>query len=94
MHEPDVSDRQTDTLRERLTRLSEASLRINENLDVEAALQAVMEGARSVTNAPYSLIITLDGSGQVEDYHVLGVTPENARTAVAGAAGARASSST
>ena len=74
----DEQDRQIASLRERLSRLSDASLRINENLDVEAALQAVMEGARSVTQAPYSLITTLDGSGQVEDHHVLGMTSEDA----------------
>ena len=78
MTQPDEQDRQIASLRERLSRLSEASLRINENLDVEAALQAVMEGARSVTHAPYSLITTLDGSGQVEDFHVLGFTPQDA----------------
>ena len=61
---------------DRLSRLSRASLLINESLDVDTALQAVMEGARSLTRAPYSLITTLDESGQVEDYHVLGVTTE------------------
>ena len=76
--EPDVLERQIATLRERLSRLSEVSLRINEHLDLEAALQAVMDGARSLTHAPYSLIITLDASGQVEDYHVLGTTPQDA----------------
>ena len=78
MTQPDRRDRQIAALRERLSRLSEASLRINEDLDIEAALQAVMDGARSVTHAPYSLITTLDGSGQVEDHHVLGMTPEDA----------------
>ena len=33
MSEPDVRDRQIATLRERLPRLSDASLRINESLD-------------------------------------------------------------
>ena len=65
-------------MRERLSRLSEASLRINESLDLEAALQALMDSARSVTRAPYSLITTLDESGQVEDYLVLGMTPDEA----------------
>ena len=60
---------------ERLTRLSQASLRINESLDVDAALQAVMDSARSLTHAPYASIITLDDSGQVDDHLVLGFDP-------------------
>ena len=58
---------------DRLSRLSQASLRINESLDVDTALRAVMEGARSLTRAPYSVITTLDDSGQVEDHLVFGL---------------------
>lgn len=36
---------------DRLSRLSQGSLRINESLDADAALQAVMEGVRSLTEA-------------------------------------------
>ena len=71
--QPDERDQQIASLRERLSKLTEVSLRINESLDVEAALQGVMDGARSVARAPYSLITTLDASGQVEDYLVLGI---------------------
>ena len=60
---------------ERLTRLSQASLRINESLDVDTALQAVMENARSLLQAPYASIVTLDASGRVEDHLVLGFDP-------------------
>ena len=60
---------------DRLTRLSQASRLINESLDVDAALEAVMEGARSLTQAPYAAIVTLDGEGQVEDHLVLGWDP-------------------
>lgn len=60
---------------DRLSRLSRASLRINESLDVETALRAVMDGARSLTRAPYSVIVTLDGSGRVEDHLVVGLDP-------------------
>lgn len=78
MTQRDEQERQIASLREGLSRLSEASLRINENLDVEEVLHAVMEGACPVTRAPYSLITTLDGSGRVEDHRVLGITPEDA----------------
>ena len=60
---------------DRLSRLSQASLRINESLDVETALRAVIDGARSLTGAPYSVIVTLDGSGRVEDHLVAGLDP-------------------
>ena len=60
---------------ERLTRLSQASLRINESLDVDTALQAVMENARSLLQAPYASIVTLDASCRVEDHLVLGFDP-------------------
>ncbi len=71
----DQRDREMEALRERLSRLSEASLRVNESLDFDTALRAVMDGARSLTHAPFASIITLDGSGQVEDHLVLGFEP-------------------
>lgn len=58
---------------DRLSRLTQASLRINESLDVDTALRAVMDGARSLTRAPYAVITTLDDSGRVEDHLVLGL---------------------
>ena len=42
----DQRDREIETLRERLSRLSQASLRINESLDFYAVLQGVMDGSR------------------------------------------------
>ena len=44
----------------RLSRLSAASRRINESLNVDTAPQAAMDGARSLTRAPYAAIVTLD----------------------------------
>ena len=60
---------------DRLSQLSEASLRINESLDPDRALRTVMNGARSLTDAPYSVITTLDSSGEVEDHRALGLEP-------------------
>ena len=64
---------------DRLSRLSEASLRISENLDLDAVLQGVLDSARSLTGARYALITTLDGSGQVEDFLVSGLTADEAQ---------------
>ena len=60
-------DNGTDSPEDRLSRLSAASLRINESLAVDGALRAVMDDARSLTGAPYAVIITLDDSRQVDD---------------------------
>ena len=60
---------------DRLSRLSEASLRINESLDVETALRAVMDSARSLTRATHAVITTLDDAGRVEDHLALGLDP-------------------
>ena len=68
-----------EALRERLSRLSEASLRINESLDLDSVLQGVLDSARSLTGARYALITTLDGSGQVAEFLVSGLTPDEAR---------------
>ena len=66
-------------LRDRLTRLSEASLHINESLDLDSVLQGVLDSARSLTDASYALITTIGQSGQVEDFRVSGLNPDDAR---------------
>ena len=79
MKNPGEIERENQALRERLSRLSEASLHINESLDLDAVLQGVLDSARSLTDASYALITTVDQSGQVEDYCVSGMTPGDAQ---------------
>ena len=79
MREPDGRDRQIATLRERLSRLSDASLRINESLDLDDVLQGVLDSARTLTDARYAVITTLDETGRMEDLRVSGLTVEDAR---------------
>ena len=55
--------RENEALRERLSRLSEASLRINESLDFETVLQGVLDSARSLTGSRYGVITLLDDAG-------------------------------
>ncbi len=71
--------RESEPQGDRLSRLSEASLRINESLDLDSVLQGVMDSARSLTGARYALITTLDASGQVEDFLVSGLTAGEAQ---------------
>ena len=56
--------RENQALRERLSRLSEASLRINESLDFGTVLQGVLDSARSLTGARYGVITLLDDAGR------------------------------
>ena len=66
-------------LHERLSRLSEASLRINASLELETVLQGVLESARSLTGARFGVITVIDGSGEVENVLASGLTPEQSR---------------
>ena len=66
MNQSDERDREHKALRERLWRLSEASLRINESLD----------SARSLTAARYGVITLLDDSGGIQDFLSSGMTGE------------------
>ena len=79
MTRPDERDRQIAALRERLSKLTEASLRINESLDLDEVLQSVLDSARTLTDARYAAITTLDDSGQMEDFQVSGLTVEEDR---------------
>ena len=77
---PDIDDRdrQIGALRERLSRLSEASLRINESLDLETVLQGALDSARDLTEARYGVIIILDDSGTVQNFLSSGMSKEDA----------------
>ena len=74
MKNDDERDLQTETLRNRLSRLSAASLRINESLDPDTVLQEILDSARSLTNAQYGVLATFDDAGQVEDFLTSGLT--------------------
>ena len=76
MKNTDERDQQTEAPRDRLSRLSEASLRINESLDLDTVLQGILDSARSLTNARYGVILTLNDKGQVEDFLASGLTDE------------------
>ena len=72
--------RENEALRERLTRLSEASLRINESLDFDTVLQGVLDSARSLTGARYGVVALVDDAGGLQDLLFSGMTePEAAQ---------------
>ena len=70
--------REIKALRERLSRLSQASLRINESLDFDQVLQGVLDSARSLTAARYGVMTLLDDGGGVEHRLTSGFTPDEA----------------
>ncbi len=65
----------SEELRERLSKLSNASLRINSSLDLNTILQAVVEGARSLTDARYGALVVFDSCGGVRDFVTSGMSP-------------------
>ena len=65
-------------LRERLARLSQASLRINESLDFDTVLQGALDSARALTGARYGVMALLEGAGRVGDFLSSGTTAEEA----------------
>ena len=71
--------RENEVLRERLSRLSEASLRINESLDLDTVLQGVLDSARALTRSLYGVIILLDDAGRMREFFGSGMTPEQGR---------------
>ena len=71
--------RENEALRQRLSRLSEASLRINESLDFETVLQGVLDSARALSSARYGVITLLDDAGRIQDFLYSGLTPEESR---------------
>ena len=74
----DQRDREIQALQERLSRLSEASRRINESLDLDQVLQGTLDSARSLTGASVGVMILLDDGGQVQDFLSSGLTTEDA----------------
>ncbi len=79
MERADDLERENRLLRSLVSRLSEASLRINESLDFDTVLLGVLDAARSLSDARYGVIILLDDAGQAEDFLASGLTPEEAQ---------------
>ena len=83
MKSPDELDRENEALRERVSLLSAASVRISASLDLNTVLQEIVDSARALTGARYGLIATVDGAGQVQDFVAAGFTPEERQVVTA-----------
>ena len=62
---------------ELLSRLTQAVLWINRDLDADVVLQRVLDGARSLTGAGYGAILAFDEAGRVDDFITSGIAPED-----------------
>ncbi|MCY3691822.1 MAG: hypothetical protein OXI54_10710, partial [Chloroflexota bacterium] len=76
MNPPDSQAREMAALRERLSRLGQASLRITQDLDFNSVLQGVLDSARSLTSARYGVIVLHDGAGVAAEFLSSGMTAE------------------
>ena len=77
LEEADSLRRENEALRDRLSGLSEASLRISRSLDVDTVLQRVIDGACSLTRARYGALVDFGASGSIETLITSGITPKN-----------------
>ena len=71
--------REIEALRERISRLSAASVRISSSLDVGTVLREIVGSARALTGARYGGIVTIDDAGEAQDFVALGITPDEHR---------------
>ncbi len=76
MERQDERDRRIAELEERLSRLSEASLRISESLDFDTVLQEVVDDARALTASRYAALTVLNNDGQPSDLIVSDLSGE------------------
>ena len=74
--EADDQLREIESLRTRLSMLSEASRRVSESLDLGLVLQEVIDNARYLTGARYGALLTYDQSGGIQDFMTSGLSPQ------------------
>ncbi len=72
---PATLRRQVQALEERVSRLSNAILRISSSLDLDTVLQEVVDSARALADARYGVITTDDGAGNVQEFVTSGFSP-------------------
>ncbi|MCY3784097.1 MAG: response regulator [Chloroflexi bacterium] len=65
---------ENERLRSRLSRLTEAILRISQDLELDTVLQEIADSARSLTDARYAAITTQDDDGEPQDLVFSGLT--------------------
>ena len=67
------SEHENEKLRDRLSKLSDASLRITASLDLDTTLQAVIDGACSLTDARYGALLVFNDDESVGRFLASGI---------------------
>ncbi len=75
----ETPEREAEALRERISSLSSAILRVGRTLDVDVVLREAVDGACALTGAAYGVLATTAPSGSPQDFVSSGLTPEQAR---------------
>ncbi|MDE2903092.1 MAG: response regulator [Chloroflexota bacterium] len=74
---------ENERLRSRLSRLTEAILRISQDLDLDTVLQEIVDSARSLTDARYAAITTQDEIGDLQDLVFSGLSDDEIQEVLA-----------
>ena len=81
--------REIEALRERISTLSAAVLRITSTLDLDTVLAEAVESARGLTGASRGAVVIVGDAGAPQDYVLSGLTEEQEREAAAWSGHAR-----
>ena len=79
MNGNDRLKRENEALRQRISQLSAASLRIGSSLDLDTVLNKIVESARALTGARYASIATIDETGAPQDFVTSGISEDEHR---------------
>ena len=79
MNGPDELRQENAALRERISMLSAAILRISASLDLDTVLREVVDSARALTGARYGMIATVDEGGAIEEFIAPGLSADERR---------------
>lgn len=80
MNKEETLEAKIKALRDRMTRLCDATLRINESLQFEKVLQVVLDSARDLTDSTYGVLTTLDKSKFPQDLVTSGIEEDDRRS--------------
>ena len=79
MNSSDELRQENAALRERISRLNAAILRISASLDLDTVLNEVVDSARALTGARYGMIATVDDAGAIQEFIASGLSADERR---------------
>ena len=79
MDDTDIMGQDNAALREPISTLNAAILRISDSLDLDTVLRDIVDSARALTGARYGMIATVDQGGHIEAFIALGLSDDEQR---------------